>query len=464
MGAQSGINGPPAQATSRDKLLEHRQELVNLTYKRGQFVTCPACRHGSTTILAKERLAGWRYAAGTAVAIIFAPLTLGVMLLVLPLLFKPQFAVHSCRRCGLRLAITTGGLSDYAFTIAADVSDANFAPAEDDWRPDLARLPGGMRVARSPLGPRPEISEREMKTCCKRFTGLKARTRIKMVSDDWQRSAVRCMVMTGADNPATAREREQGQGQVFCQIYQNNVEHVSSYAYSDANIQVTMRAAAPNRNTSDKDEAPPPPHTAANHGGGSLPSDLTEFTEACRIHFFPGDDYSVHFHLPSNKPPAYSSSSSSSSSCPPTTTTTVVNRSPVSKRFRTQFWGGMPIWRWKSSEGNLLWVSRRFRDADMAALTTTLCLVDDYERLVAAVDGWESWRTMMPAAGVAAAAADGDGSGGGDGMMHECRLKLYADLDAGVLGEILGSYCALLVQVRRATKVLKEDDMKRSSY
>ncbi|KGQ03410.1 hypothetical protein BBAD15_g11346 [Beauveria bassiana D1-5] len=117
----------------------------------------------------------------------------------------------------------------------------------------------------------------------------------------------------------------------------------------------------------------------------------------------------------------------------------------------------MPIWRWKSSEGNLLWVSRRFRDADMAALTTTLCLVDDYERLVAAVDGWESWR--MP--GVAAAA---DGSGG-DGMMHECRLKLYADLDAGVLGEILGSYCALLVQVRRATKVLKvEDDMKRSSY
>ncbi|KAM3499163.1 hypothetical protein MY10362_007556 [Beauveria mimosiformis] len=455
MGAQSGTDSPPAQATSRDKLLEHRQELVNLTYKRGQFVTCPACRHGSTTIIAKERLAGWRYAACTAVAIIFAPLTLGVMLLVLPLLFKPQFAVHSCRRCGLRLAITTGGLSDYAFTIAADVSDSNFAPAEDDWRPDLARLPGGMRVARSPLGPRPEISEREMKTCCKRFTGLKARTRIKMISDDWQRGTVRCMVLTGgADKPATAQEREQGQGEVFCQIYQNNVENVSSYAYSDANIQVTMRAGAPQPNTFDKDEPPPPPppppHTAANNGDSS-PSDLTEFTEACRIRFFPGDDYSVHFHLPSTKPPAYSSSSSS---CTPTTTT--VNKSPVSKRFRTQFWGGMPIWRWKSSEGNLLWVSRRFRDADMAALDTTLCLVDDYERLVAAVDGWESWR----APGVAAAAAGGSG-----GMMHECRLKLYAHLDAGVLGEILGSYCALLVQVRRATKVLKmEDDVKRSSY
>ncbi|KAM3551827.1 hypothetical protein ARSEF4850_007684 [Beauveria asiatica] len=458
MGAQSGTDGPPPQtATSRDKLPEHRQQLVDLTYKRGQFVTCPACRHGSTTILAKERLAGWRYAACTAVAIIFAPLTLGVMLLALPLLFKPQFAVHSCRRCGLRLAITTGGLGDYAFTIAADVSDASFAPAEDDWRPDLARLPGGMRVARSPLGPRPDISEAEMKTCCRRFTGLKATTRISMVSDDWRRSTVRCMVTAGggggaAGKPATAREREQGQGEVFCQIYQNNVENVSSYAYSDANMQVTMRAAALQPNTSDTDE-PPPPHTAANNGDES-PSDLTEFTEACRIRFFPGDDYSVHFHLPSNNPPAYSSSSSS---CPPTTTTTTttttVNRSPVSKRFRTQFWGGMPIWRWKSSEGNLLWVSRRFRDADMAALDTTLCLVDDYERLVAAVDGWESWRVP----GVATAA---DGSGG---MMHECRLKLYAHLDAAVLGEILGSYCALLVQVRRATKELKrEDDMKRS--
>ncbi|KAM3508710.1 hypothetical protein MY11210_006629 [Beauveria gryllotalpidicola] len=444
MGAQSDTDGPPAQATSRDKLLEHRQELVNLTYKRGQFVTCPACRHGSTTILAKERLAGWRYAACTAVAIIFAPLTLGVMLFVLPLLFKPQFAVHSCRRCGLRLAITTGGLSDYAFTIAADVSDSSFAPAEDDWRPDLARLPGGMRVARSPLGPRPEISEKEMKTCCKRFTDLKARTRIKMVSDDWLRGTIRCMVMTGADNPATAQEREQGQGQVFCHIHLNNVDNVGSYASPDPNIQVTMRAAAPQLNTSDKDE-PPLPHPAANDGD-SLPSDSTEFTETCRIRFFPGDDYSVHFHLPSNNPPAYSSSSSSA--CPPT-----VNRSPVSKRFRAQFWGGMPIWRWKSSEGNLLWVSRRFRDADMAALDTTLCLVDDYERLVAVVDGWESRR--IP--GVASAA---DGSGG---MMHECRLKLYADLDTGVLGEILGSYCALLAQVRRATKVLKrEDDMKRS--
>jgi len=34
--------------------------LRQLTYKRAQFVTCPACRHGGTTVIAKERLAGWR--------------------------------------------------------------------------------------------------------------------------------------------------------------------------------------------------------------------------------------------------------------------------------------------------------------------------------------------------------------------------------------------------------------------
>lgn len=366
------------------------------------------------------------------------------MLFMLPLLFKPQFAVHSCRRCGLRLAITTGGMSDFGFTIAADVSDCNFAAAEDDWRPELARLPGGMRVARSPLGPRPEISEKDMKTCSKRFASLKARTRIKLASDDWLGGTIRCMPMTGADNPATVQELEEGEGETFCEIHLNSVDDLTSYSNSNPNILVNMRAATAARLPTALDKKqPPPPHTPANVND-SLPF---EFVEACRIHLFPGDDYSVHFHLPSNNPPSYSSPSSSSSSPP------IVNVSSVSKRFRTQFWGGMPIWRWKSSEGNLLWVSRRFRDADMTALDTRVCLVDEYERLVAVVDGWLSRR--MP--GVASAP---DGSGV---MMRECRLKLYADLDTGILGEILGSYCALLVQMRRATKVLEREDREKRS-
>lgn len=388
-----------------------------------------------------------RYAACTAVAILFAPLTLGVMLFALPFFFKPQFAVHSCRRCGLRLAITTGGLGDYGYTISADVSDANFAPAEDDWRPDLARLPGGMRVARSPLGPRPEISEKEMKTCSGRFRNLKARTRIKLVSDDWLKGPVRCMVMTDAESAATtAQERADAEGEVFCQIHLNNLDDVASYTASKPSIQVTMRAPAslpPQRAAPEKTQ-PPSPH-AANSNEDPPPS---EFTETCRIDLFQGDNYSAHFHLPAQNPPSYSSPSSSS--CPPT-----VNVSTVTKRFRTQFWGGMPIWRWKSSEGYLLWVSRRFRDADMSALDTTLCLVDDYERLVAVVDGWESRR--IPSGGSAA--------GNPSPLVRECRLKLYADLEAGVLGEILGSYCVLLAQVRRATKVLdREEREKRDNY
>ncbi len=335
-------------------------------------------------------------------------------------------------------------MSDFGFTIAADVSESNFAPAEDDWRPDLARLPGGMRVARSPLGPRPEITEKEMKTCSQRFATLKARTRIKLVSDDWLCGTVRCMEMTGADNPPTARELEEGEGEVFCQIYLNSVDDLGSYNNSNPHIIVSMRAAAAARLPTASDrKQPPPPHTAANNDD----SQPFEFTEACRIQLFPGDDYSVHFYLPSNAPPSYSSSSSSSSPPP------VVNRSPVSKRFRTQFWGAMPIWRWKSSEGNLLWVSRRFRDAEMTKLDDRLCLIDDYERLVASVDGWLSRR-------IPGVVSSSDGSGG---MLRECRLKLYADLDTGVLGEILGSYCALLAQVRRATKVLEREDREKRS-
>ncbi|KAJ2970596.1 hypothetical protein NQ176_g8118 [Zarea fungicola] len=91
----------------------------------------------------------------------------------------------------------------------------------------------------------------------------------------------------------------------------------------------------------------------------------------------------------------------------------------------------------------------------MSALDTTLCLVDDYERLVAVVDGWESRR--IP--GTASATGDSNT------MVRECRLKLYADLEADVLGEILGSYCVLLEQVRRATKVLdREEREKRDKY
>lgn len=384
----------------------------------------------------------------TTVAIVFAPLTLGAMLFLLPLLFRPEFAVHSCRRCGLRLAITTTGMGDYAFTIAADVADRHFAPAEDGWRPDLARLPGGLRVARSPLGPRPEITEKAMKTCSSRFVDTKARSRIQLISDDWKRGTVRCMVADGDDRLAAgARDR---QGDVFCEIHLNNVDELGSYTNSEPNIQVTMRTdatihgqAAPN--------APQmlPSYTAAHNDD----TPVSEFTETCRIRLFPGDNYSASFQLPSSNPPSYSSPSSSSSPGPPT-----VNVSPVTKRFRTMFWGGMPIWRWKSSEGNLMWVSRRFRDADMSALATTLCLVDDYERLVAAVEGWESRRN--PSAAPASTAVAGEPGS----MVRECTMKVYADLDAGVLGEILGSYCVLLAQVRRASKVLKrEDDEKRSS-
>lgn len=117
----------------------------------------------------------------------------------------------------------------------------------------------------------------------------------------------------------------------------------------------------------------------------------------------------------------------------------------------------MPIWRWQSSESGLLWVSRRFRDPEMAVLETRLCLIDDYDRLVAVLDGWDGLRFSSAAA---------DWSGGGGGARRESVLTLYADLGAALLGEVLGSLCALAVHVRRVTAELKKEESgrKRNAY
>ncbi|KAK3192093.1 hypothetical protein K4F52_001720 [Lecanicillium sp. MT-2017a] len=362
------------------------------------------------------------------------------MLLVLPSLYKPQFAVHSCRRCGLRLALATTGFEDYRFTLTADMMDDSYAPAEDDWRPDLARLPGGTRIARSPLGPRPEISETDMKVSSTRYALLKPRARISLASRNWLASTVQCSMIADGDAdqppPRTAQEREARKGPVFCQIHLEAVGDLSSHANSNSRIEVTMlatpdgalhnSAATTQADTDDSDGTTPP----------------YEFVETCRIRFHSGQNYSIDFHLPSNEPPSYASPSGG-------TVRKKINSSPCSHRFRTQFYPGMPVWRWKSSEGYLLWVSRRYRDVEMTAPNTAHCLVDEYERLVAVVEGMDTIRVVdvTTASGVSFAT----------NAMRECTMKLYADLDPGVLGEILGSYCALIVQMGRVAKVLKRE-------
>ena len=134
--------------------------------------------------------------------------------------------------------------------------------------------------------------------------------------------------------------------------------------------------------------------------------------------------------------------------------TAYINAVPA--RLRSQFSGHMPIWRWQSSQGNLLWVSRRFRDAEMTGLETKLCLVDDYDRLVAVLDRWDGLRFSSPAADLY----------GGGGPGRKSVLTLYADLDAPLLGEVLGSLCALAVQVKRVTTEMKkeQDQARQNAY
>ncbi|KAI6780461.1 uncharacterized protein J7T54_002858 [Emericellopsis cladophorae] len=367
-------------------------QLHQLTYKRAQFVTCPACRHGGTTVLAKERLSGWRYVVGTGVTLVFAPLTMGIMLYFLPLVFRPQFVTHSCRRCGLRLAIATAGLGESQYTIPMDVEDHCFVPAPEDWRPDLARLPGGIRVAKSPLGPRPEIPEPEMKVCSKRFIRCHPHARLVLLAGNTAGKPIRCIRAGG--NDASSRRAHQLSSSIS---HRDTEEVLYEIHISNARITVMMR---------------PPPEDAV--------------TEEWPL-------YSSVMYLP----PQSTSGSE----------TAHINNVPPHQR--TQFSAAMPIWRWQSSQGGLLWVSRRFRDADMAALETRLCLVDDYGRLVAVLDNWNGVRFSS------VEAHQSGGTGGDSG--RRSVLTLYADLDAALLGEVLGSLCALALQVWRVTAELKKE-------
>ncbi|KAG9258344.1 uncharacterized protein F5Z01DRAFT_643037 [Emericellopsis atlantica] len=436
--------------------------LRQLTYKRAQFVTCPACRHGGTTVLAKERLAGWRYAACTGVIILFAPLTLGTTLIMFPFLLRPQFVTHSCRRCGLRLAIATSGVGECQYTIPVDVEDDNFVPAPDDWRPDLARLPSGLRVARSPLGPRPEISEREMKVCNKRFINTHPRARLTLLATDSSGSPIRCMlegsVRGGDQQPSSSRQYD---AEVLYEIHASGIDALDSRYAQDACIKVMMRpppqdAVAEDLPSYTKQPIDAGKKTPASQqeptGVASMSAQTPQpFTEACRVSLFSTSKskYSSAMYLPTQ-----ATSDSAPSHMPGRRETVYINAVPAHQR--AQFSGGMPIWRWQSSQGGLLWVSRRFRDAEMAGIETKLCLVDDYDRLVAVLDRWDGLRFSSPA----------DDLYRGGGLGRKSVLTLYADLGAALLGEVLGSLCTLAVQVKRVTTEMKkeQDERRQNAY
>ncbi|KAI6781269.1 uncharacterized protein J7T54_004042 [Emericellopsis cladophorae] len=369
------------------------------------------------------------------------------------MLFKPQFVNHSCRRCGLRLAIATGGVGECQYTIPVDVDDDNFVPAPDDWRPDLARLPSGMRVARSPLGPRPEISEHEMKVCNKRFVNSHARTRLTLLASESSGHPIRCVLEEsdrGAGHqPSSGRQCD---AEVLYEIHASGVDALRSNNAPDACIKVMMRpppqeVIAEELPSYTKDPIDADKTTSATQQEPAAVASMSAqtpqtFTEACRISLFSSQNrkYSSVMYLPTQ-----ANSHSAPSHMRGRRETIYINATPA--RQRSQFSAAMPIWRWQSSQGGLLWVSRRFRDTEMTGLETKLCLVDDYDRLVAVLDRWDGLRFSSPAADLY----------GGGGLGRKSVLTLYADLGAPLLGEVLGSLCALAVQVKRVTTEMKKE-------
>lgn len=359
------------------------------------------------------------------------------MLFMLPKLMQANSYTHSCRRCGLRLAVATSGLMEYGYTVPVDVDDGHFVPAPDDWRPDLARLPGGMRVAKSPLGPPPEISEREMKQSDMRFAHRKPLRRLKLLADGTMSHIVRCVLADDENGGG-------GDAEVLYEIHASNIRGLGSFGAPDGYIKVEMRAP-PTDSAADRlpayskkptDDAAPTTHEP------SASSSSPVFTQACRFQLFSTKKrkYSTVMYLPSiivnNRETAY------------------IN--PVSERYRTFFWAGKPIWRWQSSQGALLWMSRRYRDAEMQSLETRLCLTDDYDQLLAVLDGWAGLSMIC--------AVDGSYSITGYGAgLKTSTLVLYADLDAQLLGEVLGSLGAMMVQINRVTTELKKEADERRS-
>jgi hypothetical protein len=83
---------------------------------------------------------------------------------------------------------------------------------------------------------------------------------------------------------------------------------------------------------------------------------------------------------------------------------------------------------WHSSQGMLLWNWRKISSDGDGAKGEVLCLLDSYDRLVAAV-----WKTKR--------------SGSEDGYWREMRV--YVDISDDYLGEVIASYVAVRVQTER---------------
>jgi len=391
-------------------------------------------------VIAKEWLSRRTYVACMAAVAVFTPLTLGTILFVLPLVFHPQAVTHSCRRCGLRLAIATGAAGELGYTVPMDVDDEHFVPAPDDWRPHLARLPGGMRVARSPLGAPPEISEREMKACDTRFVKSRPLRRLRLLADNTMDHIVRCIL----DDDKNGGDGGGIDAEVLYEIHASGVRTlINSPDTTDAHIKVQMRSppaedvAAVGLPPYTKDMEP----TDATHVP-SVSSRAPVFTQACRYQLFANEKrkYSSVMFL------AGASGHGE---------TAYIN--PVHARYRAFFWAAKPIWRWHSSQGALLWMSRRYRDAEMAAFDTRLCLMDDYDRLLAVVDGWDGLSLLCAVDDSFAQYTQRPSIPG----FKSSTITLYADLDAQLLGEVLGSLCVLAVQVRRVTAEFKKENEER---
>lgn len=366
------------------------------------------------------------------------PFTLGMSLILLWPMLRPQAVTHFCRRCGLRLGVVRVGDDDRGFTIPMDVDDYYFIPAPEHWRPHLARLPGGMRVAKSPLGLPPEITEHEMKACNTRFVKSQPLRKLWLLADDRVDNSVKCIL----DDSTDGRDDVNGAAEVLYEIHASGVRGIKYPDAPDAHIKVQMRS--PPAEDVAADGLPPynrdPTNATLEQSASSTGAQV--FTEACR------------YQLLTNEKRKYSSLMFVSSASG-RDEDVYVYLNTVPPRFRGMFLAFKPVWRWYSSQGGLLWMSRRYRDAEMTAMDQHLCLVDDYDRLLAVVAEWDGLLSLCAVDDpFAQSVLNGRGP-----RSKASSIKLYADLSAQLLGEILGSLAVLGVQIKRVTaEFLKEID------
>ena len=315
--------------------------------------------------------------------------TLGVLLITLKDVNKPLITLHHCEACGLRLALHRGGQWQ---SFSVDSADSHSLTQPDPAAADADGAFSPRLVASSPLGHPARPDAGEPLRVKARYAHLKPRLVLRARKG-------------GPWAPVTrVFDTSLGRGRDGALLYD-----VVSAAAPPMHPRPGSGQIAP--------WSPQQPHFQVNmHGDHAEPEAIVS------VELFARASFGFCLYVPPAHPAPHGRQQWAA----------FPTRGPHSKAERVVLRQHTVSLRWASSEGGLLWLAMSL--ADEEGRKGSLCLLDDYDRLLLVVR---------------------------DDSVVEMRF--YVDLNPRMVGEIIASFVALKCQLWRVSQQDKTDEAERPS-